>query len=447
MHTEEYRFSFIRGRAGQELDSKLPLLIEVLEESLSGNDWKTAKAEASKKWRALHNCQQKTADNWITEIGATLLGLVTHHHDGSCSLSELAVKLQSDLDQPAFFKVLASRIQYPNPMNKRQNYERSRADGLHIRPLVLVLETLDLVEGSASYEELRTFILANRGALTGSLSPSTLAEEIHTARQLQRGMNAQRRKHNSRDDQHITELLTILEVSNLLLRRGDSYFVNERERVAINWIKAESSSSGLFREFDDKETYEQFRNDWSVSFGSNLSSDSLESVETPPGALTSVTIESDGPHYGQSTSDIGREGEDIIYSRELERVRTLRPQDQNHVRNRSNERGIGYDIQSVWCEGENPGTFKFIEVKTTKRSTQPKEGDSLIESITFTANEYRAAKTHRQNFVMCRVYLHQGGFEVIEFVDPISRVDLIFEPHDWKLTIKPSTLHQASDQG
>ena len=59
-------------------------------------------------------------------------------------------------------------------------------------------------------------------------------------------------------------------------------------------------------------------------------------------------------------------------------------------------KGLGYDIQSVVAEeGDKADFAKYIEVKSTKRVTEPNLSDACwMDTLNITRNEWIAAQQH-----------------------------------------------------
>jgi hypothetical protein len=396
----------------------------------------------------------KTRSNFATEIIRRLLGMIVVSASREARVSDLALKLLEDDDQPAFFKVLISRIQLPNPMSKEVSYLQELNDGIHVRPAVLVLEVLRELNGPASYLELRTFALASKPALQGAINASKIAETIREARvsktALPNPSTFEGKPNRARHHQHIDEMLRLLELANLLRRGVDNTFLlNQGEQSALNWIFQSPSSDGLFREIGSGESYSEFQNAWSEWYGSMPSAEEMTLVETPITALIGELPPITGSAT-TNTTELGKVGEQIVLRWQVDHVKQRRPQDIRHVKDRSMERGIGYDIQSVWCAGEAAGQFRYMEVKTTKRSTRPESNPDSLDLVTFTANEYRAAITHGRNFCLCRVYLFPDGYEIHALDDPIQLAEtnaIIMEPAGWNLYLTDKAITQPDYEG
>jgi hypothetical protein len=335
----------------------------------------------------------------------------------------------------------------------REKFQEFVDDGLCVRPLVLVLETLRALDGPATYLELRTFVLANLHALRGSINATEIANQIASARRNNLQLPNPQEPNKAKNHQHIQEMLNLLCLANLLRRvDGETYHLNVKEHDALSWIFETKSNHGLFRPLSPRESYSDYRDEWSTFYGSvplvaekGTLQTSIEALSIDPELVSGVMLGG-----GQSTQDLGRAGEQIVLSWQLSEVSRERPQDLKHVKDRSAERGIGFDIQSVWCSGVQAGQFRFLEVKTTKRATRPEITATNPDLVTLTSNEYRAAKTHGGNFSVCRVYLFAGGFEVYVIDDPVQKSlagDVILEPASWNLYLTDKAIVAPTHEG
>lgn len=451
----EFRVKFIRGRSQNMLDSMLPVFANVVSEICPTEESGLTKALSQSLSRFFPMAEDKTLDNYSTEIVGKLFGMIVHKSEGLCEISPLTEKLIAESDQPAFFKVLASRLQFPNPMNRsRADFESDVREKLHIRPLVLVLEVMVELAGPASYLELRTFVLANKRALIGELSAQEIVAQIKNARQQKLELPDPDFPNRPFHHQHISEMLKLLQLANLLYLSSDGlYVLNTKESKSLEWVMKFESKNNLFRPLASSEDYRDYQREWSEWYGALPDADGAESVSTPLEALDishqqSVSNPSQPKH--SSTQELGRAGENIVLTWQLEKVRKLRPQDLKHVKDRSAERGIGFDIQSVWCDSVRDGQFHYLEVKTTKRSTRPAPDDSQLDLVTLTSNEYRAAQSHGANFSVCRVYLFPNGYDIYVINDPVKLSELghvILEPADWNLYLTAKALDKPEVEG
>lgn len=437
----EFRVNFIRGRAQGILDSMLPLFASSLDSVCPTTSKGLTNELIVPLARFFPQATEKTLKNYATEIIGKLFGMVVHDDSGGCRISELTRKLLEDSDQPAFFKVLASRIQFPNPMNRmRSDFENDVHSGLHVRPLVLVLEVLRELGGKASYLELRTFVLANKNAYTNASTAIELAELIRECRASSTKLPDPSQPNRPWNHQHIKEMLGFLKLANLIVEDTfEIYSLNDSEISSLSWIFSTPSSDGMFRDLNPAEEYSEYQAEWSDWYGSIPANVTESTFDT---TLQGLDISEDelAPNMGArtavNTQELGKQGEMLVFAWQFDLVSHSRPMDIRHVKDRSAERGIGFDIQSVWMDATKAGQFRYIEVKTTKRSTRPELQPGQLDLVTLTSNEYRAARTHGDNFTLCRVYLFPGGFEVHTIDNPIQSGemgDLIIEPASWSV--------------
>ena len=88
------------------------------------------------------------------------------------------------------------------------------------------------------------------------------------------------------------------------------------------------------------------------------------------------------------------------------------------------QRGIGYDISSVEANEnrEDPEFARFIEVKATKRTTEPLLDDNnWIDTINLTRKEWVAAKQYREAYNIYRVYFTPNSTVVRKINNPFEK--------------------------
>ena len=449
----EFKFHFIRGRSQNQLDNLLPVFAHAMASSTPASAAESKELLKTQLSGYFPLLEDKTLNNYATEIISKLFGMKTTDADGICTTSELTAKLLEDADQPAFFKVLASRIQAPNPMNKLNTFEEERELGANVRPLVLVLEVLKALKGPASYLELRTFVLANLHAYRGEFSGEEIAAQIIDARANKLELPNPIEPNVPYNHQHIREMLSFLKLANLVVEpQLETFYLNPHEDQALAWIFSKDSRESLFRMPEEGEKYTDYQAAWSRHYGSlasvesSVTSTSLDALNISADVTKPILL---GIRPARTT-EIGRIGEELVLSWQIDEVTHVRPQDLRHVKDRSAERGIGFDIQSIWLAGKKLGEFRFFEVKTTKRSTKPVIDGQYVDFVSLTSNEYRAARTHGSNFTLARVYLFPGGFRIYCIDDPVARSesgDLIIEPADWNLYLNSKSLDTLSLEG
>jgi hypothetical protein len=155
-------------------------------------------------------------------------------------------------------------------------------------------------------------------------------------------------------------------------------------------------------------------------------------MELPDFEIPRTSIEALFPQEIQNVPDlvsnspieIGDEGEKIVFDSEKKRVGEFNPRlAQHRVLMLGKQRGLGYDIQSVWADlatkhGKHSDAAFYIEVKSTKRLTEPKINAN--DNIVLTRNEYLAAEQHKDSFAIFRVYLTSKGIFVFKIFNPLS---------------------------
>lgn len=89
---------------------------------------------------------------------------------------------------------------------------------------------------------------------------------------------------------------------------------------------------------------------------------------------------------------------------------TFNPRLVNRVLSLGKTKGLGYDIQSVVAEkGDKSDFAKYIEVKSTKRVTEPNLSDVYwMDTLNITRNEWIAAQQHGEFYCIYRVYFVRG---------------------------------------
>jgi hypothetical protein len=174
--------------------------------------------------------------------------------------------------------------------------------------------------------------------------------------------------------------------------------------------------------------------EWEEYFGGAI----LFSDQTIPTA--GVVTTSAGVIRGNDNIDLGRQGEKLVYELERERLSST-PRYLGRVKDMAAMRGIGYDIQTVSGVLPEPDRFKFLEVKSTRRTTKPADDD--YETVSLTPNEWRAATQYGEDYSIVRVIFHQGGHTIREFKNPASWVSdgrASLEPTGYTLEVPGTAL-------
>lgn len=443
----QYRCTIIRGKARRELDSLLPAYAEILTNVCPCEIKVFAQNFNDGLRKYFPNSTKKTLDNHRTEIVGKLFGMY-YEVDGQIFISDSTSKLVADNDNPAFFKNIVYKLQFPNGMDKLQTVMDRMEHHIRIRPLCftigLILEAnnRDLI---LSKDEIGYYVLNSLDALMGKATYDEILMHIQIDRTNKiKKVVSYPGKEESYSNQHIREQLNLLELANLIRQDSGNIYPNMHEESALKAFSKAAFNLGFDTysyDFHDGKQKKQFYYDWGIYYGS-IAEEIEEYLETrtealnfnfhPDNELRSEKIIKP-PKERTDAQIIGDHGELLVYEHEKNRVKKYNPRLLGKVHLLSSARGLGYDIQTVTADGDNPEFVRYIEVKSSKRVTIPADPDeNWNDSITLTRNEWIAAQQHHDHYWIYRVYITSGGifFHVIR--NP-------FEKHKSnKATIVPS---------
>lgn len=424
-HTRQYRCAIIRGKSQKEMDDLLPVYALVIDtvcpcsvetfEELFNNEFK--------KYRPDSSGTKKTLDNHRTEIAGKLFGMYYKSSDGMVYESDRTKKYLDDSDQPAFFKDICYKMQFPNGMQKASAVQERKDNKINIRPNAFVLKLLLLAKDAREdikISEIGYYVLNSLDVLQGKATPDEVLREIRKdhVKRIERSINSQGRAY-SYVFQHIREQINYLEVANLVWVDDEKRIcLNMREKETINlfascWNKPPAFDVYSY-DLSTAEGRKKFESDWDEYFSR------LSDVSGKFSTKAASLIKEDATEYvpqvtqddgHENLTELGDEGEAIVYLHEKERVKAYNSRLANKVIPLGKQRGLGYDIQSVIAEpGEMEEYVKYIEVKSTKRVTPPDSSDSVwTDSVNMTRNEWIAAMQHKEFYSIYRVYFSSAG--------------------------------------
>ena len=233
LRPNQRRTVIIRGRGQTEMDTLLPIFANLVERNtpLAPIDFDSAMIKSISA--IFPNQTNKTYRNYLTEIIGQLFSMF-YLENNQVELAPLSLKLLEDGDQPAFFKVIVSRLQFPNPSAKKHKFDAEVSDGLGVKPLVLVLELLRVAhehKDRVSFDELAFYVLNSFEALTGKHTGSTLYADIQRSR-LSKVIIPPFVGSAAR--QHIKESLNLLALANLIRTDSFEYWINQFEFRHLN---------------------------------------------------------------------------------------------------------------------------------------------------------------------------------------------------------------------
>ena len=391
---------------------------------------------------------KKTLDNHRTEISGKLFGMYYSTEDGIVYASERTQKFLEDNDQPAFFKDICYKMQFPNGTQKVSPTVMKRvSDGIRIRPNAFLLKLL-LIARTANVDitkkEVGYYVLNSLDVLQGKANPYEVLEVISQDKKngVERNIFVLG-KQSSYNWQHINEQMNYLELANLIRFTDDKRVklnlseIDTIEIFATTWDKPPEFDVYSF-DLNTVDGRNQFQYEWDEYF-SRISPYAKEFETSAAALIVNVEEPADTSKKIQkpttNLTEFGDEGEQIVFEYEKKRVFSFNQRLANKVLSLGKTRGLGYDIQSVIAEPGDMAEFvKYIEVKSTKRLTCPDINDGLwIDTLNVTRNEWIAAQQHRDFYSIFRVYFTRDGISMFILQNPIQKYN------DGKLQATPMT--------
>lgn len=441
-HNKQYRCTIIRGKSKKEMDDLLPAYASVIDEicPCRHEDFESLFNNAFQRFLPESDRIKKTLDNHRTEISGKLFGMYFYAEDGMVYESERTQKYLSDSDQPAFFKDICYKMQFPNGMQKVSTTVAQRVkDEISIRPFAFVLKLLQIAMTAKidiTKRMLGYYVLNSLDVLQGKASPYEVLEAIE--KDIKAGIERDivvPGKATSFTHQHINEQINYLELANLI-RIIDE---NHDKRVVLNLSEMETIEL-FIQEYDKKPAFDVYSYDlgtieerkifqfnWDAYYArlSEYASKFTTSSNSLSYKEGETSEKDETKKQGQNLVQFGDEGEALVYEYEKNRVSKFNPHLVRKVLALGKTRGIGYDIQLVIAEPGDMAEFvKYIEVKSTKRFTCPDLQDSLwIDTLNITRNEYVAAKQHGEFYYIYRVYFTSQGVTMFIIGDVGKKLD------------------------
>lgn len=426
---KQYRCTIIRGKAQTELDNLLPAYCRIIQAITP-----ISKEDFAKKFNDLLSKTigypvKKTLDNHRTEIAGKLLGLWYESGDFVQS-SHRCIKLLENSDNPAFFKEIVIKFQFPNVMDKLQTI-RDRVDNkINFRPTPFVLALLKLFEIKKKpifKNEIAFYVLNNLCVLQGKSTVQEVAKAIISDRtkNIFRKVEVPR-KSSSFGMQHITEYLNLLELANLIrvVPNGieKQIMLKNAEMKAIDHIIEKYLNKTEFDiykyDLSNKNDVEKMKTDWDSYYVGELSC-GINLSTNPTALIDPVSTDTEDNKFipsGRDTLTIGDDGEKIVMAYEKDRVSKYNKRLVNKVIHFGKQKGLGYDVSSIFAIGHTPEHTIYIEVKTALRVTEPQ--NDFSDQFDMTRNEWVAAEQHKDCYFIYRVYLFNKGYKLFKMCSP-----------------------------
>lgn len=432
---EQFRSTIIRGKSKNMLDNLLPAYANIIDDVCPCDKSSFVRDFNNRLIEILgEGTTKKTLDNHRTEIAGKLFGMY-YEDDEVIFTSERTIKYLEDSDQPAFFKDICFKFQFPNGMDKIDKVLEKIEANISIRQFPYILQVLLTADNNSirlTKDDIAYYVLNSLQVLQGKIKPSEVIEKIIEDRS--KGITKKVRhpgKASSYSMQHIREQLNYLELANLIRIDGNLVKLNYREADNINYIaefwKDKPEFDAYKYDLTSEEDKKNFFKDWQQYYANVNSHKSFTTT------VESLDVYATKPSNTIDKNALGDEGESFVLEYEKERVKLFDPSLVRKVVHLGKTKGLGYDIQSVVAEdGEFAEFVKYIEVKSTKRVTVPNLDDpSWIDTINLTHNEWIAAAQHKGSYYVYRVYFTPGLATMYVINDPFTK------NQDGKLKAKP----------
>lgn len=442
--SNQYRCTIIRGKSQKDVDNLLPAYAKIINEICP-----CTKADFERQFNARLSellpgtPTAKTLNNHRTEVAGKLFGMyyaAPSGYDGETYVytSERTLKFLEDQDQPAFFKDVCYKMQFPNGMTKGETVLERVDLGISVRPCCFVIEVLREAASrnmELSKNDIGYYVLNSMDALTRNASPFEIVDAIQIDR-----MNGilshsigNPAKESSYNLQHINEQINYMELANLIIVSEDGLVrLNAKEELSISTFAAHWDDDPMFDvtayDLSSVQGRQYFQQDWDEYY-STLSSDANNFSTSVAALLQEDSDEEDTNaqfgHNNGDTTELGDEGEKYVFEYEKKRVSDFNIRLVNKVLALGKTKGLGYDIQTVIAEpGPESEYVKYIEVKSTKRVTAPDLDDSLwLDTINVTRNEWVAAQQHGRFYSIFRVYFVRGSVVMYVIENPYKLFD------------------------
>lgn len=433
----QYRCTIIRGKSQTDMEDLLPLYANIVHRNCPCTEDTFKRMGCSMLAKALFlttafddlaEGNQKTILNHLTEVAGTLLGLFYPETDPQTGItyiyeSESCKYLVEKSDYPTFFKNLCLNFQFPNGAKWQKFIDDDIEKGLHVKPFCYVVKLLFYAQSQPSKillskQEIGYYVLNNLDVLRGKVDVKEVYERIMSdrAKKIKKSPLS-----GSHDWQHIREQFNLLELANVIESDATYLWLNKDEARAI-----EIFINHIDEPFFDVNAYnlnspdgrKLFLEEWKKYYGSF--NEELLSLSIPVLSVVSRNeLVANGPAT-KTTLDLGNEGEALVFRIEQERVKAYKARLVNKVLLLGKTKGLGYDISSIEAD-ENPACPEFaryIEVKATRRTTEPSFELDWSDSVNITSKEWIAAQQYGEYYNIYRVYFTKRSVIVARINNP-----------------------------
>lgn len=439
----QYRCTIIRGKSQTDMEDLLPLYANMVhklcpceEESFRSSSFKLLSKALfnTDSYDSLSDSNQKTIKNHFTEIAGILLGLYYPVKDENSGLtyiyeSESCKFLIEKNDYPTFFKNICLNFQFPNGAKKSNFVEDDMRKKVQFKPFCYVVALLYYAQSQENKvlltkQEIGYYVLNNLDVLQGGVGCDVVYNQIMEDRH-----NKVKRDKlsGSRDWQHIKEQFNLLELSNIIETDATYIWLNKEEVDAVEiFIKhlQDFKFDAYSYRFGTKTGRELYYDDWKAYYGTfNKELLSVKTTFTSDIVLAGKDEQAAAGGATKTSIDIGDDGEALVFRLEQDRVKNYKERLVNKVLLLGKTKGLGYDISSLEAD-ENPlkpEFARYIEVKATKRITEPSFDTAWMDSIYLTTKEWVAAEQYGEYYNIYRVYFTKSKTIVIRIQNPYQK--------------------------
>lgn len=451
--SNQYRCTIIRGKSQKDVDNLLPAYAKIINDICPCSKSSFETQFNSRLSDLLPGTPTaKTLNNHRTEIAGKLFGMyyaAPSVYEGEIYIyaGDRTLKFLEDQDQPAFFKDMCYKMQFPNGMTKGETVMERIHLNISVRPCCFVIEVLREAESrnmELTKNDIGYYVLNSLDALTRTASPFEIVDAIQIDRM--NGITAHEigdpTKEASYNLQHINEQINYMELANLIIVSDDGIVrLNAKEVSANSTFSSHWDDDPLFDvtayDLSSVQGRQYFQQSWDEYYSALSTDSSLFTTKVSALIPETEQISEDSAGVGGdggNTTELGDEGEAYVFEYEKKRVSSYDIKLASKVLALGKTKGLGYDIQSVIADvGENPEREKYIEVKSTKRVTAPDLNDPLwLDTVNVTRNEWIAAQKHGKYFSIFRVYFVRGGIVMYVIENPYQLSE------DGTIEVKPT---------
>lgn len=379
------------------------------------------------------NANDKTMQNWRTEVCHSLFGLYYSDANKQVHVGLRAMELAENEDLVSFFKKFLFYFQLPGGHVKYFNLDMIK-NGIHFKPaqyFLKVLEAGERMEKKAvciDKEEACYCILNDLRCTRDNQNPENVWQRIQYNRD-----HSIYYKHDSDTTRYAGDILEYMQIANLLVcYDGKNFYLNHRENAAIlkfinssEWfsgydymIKKRTGTNREIAFLRPKWFVYVNRKDGDTDFSTDISTYIEESTDTPTD-MRSERMKSFASYLDKirnnpniSTKDIGDIGEALVMGHEQERLKINGREDLVHLVTKiSTPTALGYDISSRNLDA----SMRNIEVKTTI-SSKP----LVAMRVHLTPNEWQAAKDYREKYFIYRLFISKYDIKLFIMNDPVQ---------------------------